>query len=235
MKTPSEMTGAEHSAFQELDDTIRAGAKTFMEVGHALVKMHEKRLYRTLFKTFQEYTESRGIGRRQAYNLMQAVQLTLELQSVHRGAHDSNAVNIGNLNRASVKGLNQLGKVPREKRKEVFEKAASKTTGKIDSKAVIDAAAEVMHTEKPKPSPKPEPLANPVLPASIIPPEPVKENPQTAQPLTLARFKKLLDELEAMIPDDCDHTLFRIAANELVKLQMNFRKGRREFNPYSSA
>lgn len=73
------------------------------------------------------------------------------------------------------------------------------------------------------------------LPNSVLPPEPVRpEKPAAQQPnkLTPERFQKVLEELEGMIPDDCDHTKFAIIANKFVERQMNFGRNKNESSAY---
>lgn len=218
------LTISEFSKFQELDETIRHGAKTFMAVGHALVKMHEGKLYRTLFKTFKEYAESRGIGHRQAYRLMEAVQLTLEIENVSRGSHDLNAENIEQLKKSSAKTILALAKVPKKSRAKVLKSAIQKSGGKLTGKIIEVEADEISHKPKRDKKDAREPEKVTVESEEII---------DVGFMLTPAEFQKKLDALEKLIPENADHEKFGIIANKFVERQMNFKSGKKEFNPYT--
>lgn len=114
------LSAVESAEFLKLDATIKAGAKTFMEVGHALVKVHEGKLYRAEFGTFKAYAESRGISAKQTYNLMNAVQLTMQLEAENKKVNpvhtDSDRKNIEDLKRSSAKAILELGKINPKKR-----------------------------------------------------------------------------------------------------------------------
>lgn len=206
MKKIEELTAADAAKFDSLDAQIKAGSKTFIEVGQALVTMHEGRLYRAEFKTFKEYAESRGIGRRQAYDLMAAVQLTLELESVRHAAHDQTIANIDVLKKSSAKAILALAKVPKAKRIEVLKRTVAETGGKPTASAIEKTAAQVTH----------------------------RSEPVSSDSITVKEFERLLLALESRIAADAEHEQFGAVANKFVQRQMNFRVGRKEYNPYSS-
>ena len=230
-KSTETLTKSQTSRFNELDKTITDGAITFLTVGRALVEMHKEKLYRRDFSTFEAYTESRGLKRRQAYTLMTAVQMSLELENVRHGAHDSDPINKGDVEKTSAKALEKLARAPKEKRAEIFSKAAKKSKGVPTAKAIVEVTAEVTH----------KPLPNPVLPAAAeptgehpsqkdIPDDIGKEKPAESVPVVLpevapaaeptpvqepsskpksllmtpARFKIELEILEARINEICD-------------------------------
>jgi len=151
MKTPTKskekekaLSKPEAQKFTKLDGIIKSGAKTFMEVGNALVDVHKGKLYREKFKTFEAYCASRGIKRRSAYQLMTAVQVSLSLENVQHAAQ------------SSVRTLNKLATVPPKKQKEVFEKAAAKAGGPPTEGEIIEAKAEVIPPDAPIEEPAPE-------------------------------------------------------------------------------
>lgn len=70
----------ETALLNECEETIAAGLTTFIEVGGALLTIHEGRLYRREFATFDEYCTAKWqIGRAYAYRLMEAVRALLTI------------------------------------------------------------------------------------------------------------------------------------------------------------
>ena len=72
----------------------------------------------------------RGIKRREAYKLMTAVQVSLELGDVPHGAQ------------TSKKALLALAEVPKKLRKQTFKDAAKKAKGTPTEKDIIEVSAE---------------------------------------------------------------------------------------------
>lgn len=67
------LTVPEKSTLHELEGVIESGLKTFVDVGLALVKIRDARLYRAGFKTFEEYCKERwGMSRIHAFRMIQA-------------------------------------------------------------------------------------------------------------------------------------------------------------------
>ena len=78
---------------EELDElercevVIRQGLQTFIEVGQALLTIRDKRLYRSEFKTFEEYCRSKwGMVQQSATRLIRAAETVAILQSEPRGS-----------------------------------------------------------------------------------------------------------------------------------------------------
>lgn len=183
------LTTKETNQFTKLDAIIVAGAKTFMEVGDALMKVRDAKLYRAKFATFEEYTESRGVSIRQAYRYMVAAETAKELKNVTRVSHDSDPINIEVIEGASENALNELAKTAPEKRAKVAAKAAKNNGGKLTTKSIKEAAAELDH--KAKPIVDVEPVKK-ELPA----PAPV----ETEKPMTPGLFETTIQLMEARIP-----------------------------------
>ena len=62
--------------------TIQKGLKSFMEVGHCLMTIRDKRLYRADYSTFESYCRDRwGISRPYAYKLMAGAKVVDDLSS----------------------------------------------------------------------------------------------------------------------------------------------------------
>jgi hypothetical protein len=65
------LTTQEMDLLEGYEEIIRDGLPTFLAVGRALAEIKRRRLYRTLFKTFQEYCDKR-LGMSRAFAHMQA-------------------------------------------------------------------------------------------------------------------------------------------------------------------
>lgn len=77
------LTVKEVSALTECERVIEAGQKTFVEVGQALLKIRESRLYRAEHGTFEEYCLSRwGMARSHAHRLIDAAAVTKNLSPI---------------------------------------------------------------------------------------------------------------------------------------------------------
>lgn len=88
------LTTTENTILSELESTIEHGLKTFVEVGNALMKIRDGRLYREQHDTFEDYCRGRwGIERRRAYQLMEAAQVidNLDVQNFTHQPNESQA------------------------------------------------------------------------------------------------------------------------------------------------
>lgn len=215
------LTKSEATEYKKLDEIIRTGAKTFMEVGSALVAMHEDKLYRDDFGTFEAYCKSRGIQRRQAYKLMTSVQMSFELK------------NEPSARSLAGSSLQTLAQIPADKRKDVLRTAAKRSGGAPTQQAIIDAQAEVL----------PQPLckvcevtfSNPIIEEQVeilrsetaiaaaelmAPPCPQEKLPK----MTPLRFLDELLTLESRIPADTaqpERCKYGVHANALAERLMN--------------
>lgn len=240
------LTKSEAEQFQNLDATIRDGAKTFMAVGKALVQMHEGKLYREKFQTFEEYAASVGLKRSNAYKLMGAVKTTLEIENVHNCGHDETQQNQGDREKvsgfASVNAMSKLTKFPKKKRDEIL--AAAKATGKITAASIEAAAATVMHTPQPE---KPAALKgvditklnqpetkwpDPSDPANQAPVQPAT---MSGGPLTPRQFESAIKALEqkaeaAAAGNQKERDKYGVILNAAAGRLLNPPKA--EYNPY---
>ncbi len=79
-KTP--LTPAEAKALSEYEQIIRTGLDTFVEVGNALYKIANQRLYRTTYATFELYCRDKWkFTARHANRLMLAAAVNENLES----------------------------------------------------------------------------------------------------------------------------------------------------------
>lgn len=76
------LTIVEKTELQQCEILIEHGFKTFIEVGAALMKIRDSRLYRQEFGTFEEYCNTRwGLEQRRAYLFMDAAKIADNLKS----------------------------------------------------------------------------------------------------------------------------------------------------------
>lgn len=127
------LPGGEASRFGELEDIITAGLNTFQNVGDALWEIRERKLYRCVYKTFQEYCRFRwGFSRQYAYRLMDAGQVVREMST--RG---------DKVLPTTERQARELKTVPASSRETVLIKANFKAKGgKATAKAIKTAKAE---------------------------------------------------------------------------------------------
>lgn len=145
MKPANKLSKEESARFEALQEAIRKGFASFVEVGSALVEISDKRLYREKYSTFDQYCEAEWkMTARHAYRMCQAAEVVKALPEKcdQLVANESSA--------------RALAKVPEAKRAEVIEKAAAK--GKVTAKAIKEAA-------------KP---AEPVKPAKVTQDDPIE-------------------------------------------------------------
>lgn len=75
------LTGVEATALDDLEGVIAKGMATFVEVGRALERIRDRRLYRETHSTFESYCKERwGISRGHAYRQIDGAQVVSVLQ-----------------------------------------------------------------------------------------------------------------------------------------------------------
>lgn len=73
----------EKKEFDRCELVIKQGLETFIEVGQALLKIREKRLYRLEFSTFEDYCRHRwGMARQRAHQMIEAANVVKELSTI---------------------------------------------------------------------------------------------------------------------------------------------------------
>jgi hypothetical protein len=146
---PNFLTSTENATLKRLESEIKAGQKTFVQVGLALSEIRDSKLYRGEFKTFDEYCQTRwGWKRQRAYELIQAaeVQSTLPVECNNIITNDSQA--------------RELAQVPAAARADVLKEVAA--AGPVTAKAIKKAAKRNAEPEEDRPRivcgpPKPDP------------------------------------------------------------------------------
>ena len=80
--TDNMITLEERSRLYQLEETIRQGLNTFVDVGNALLEIRDKRLYRQEYSTFEEYCrEQWNMKQSRAYQFMDSAKVVGNLQS----------------------------------------------------------------------------------------------------------------------------------------------------------
>lgn len=128
----------ETARLHDLESTIAHGLKTFVEVGSALARIREERLYRDGHATFEDYCREKwGMGRANAYELMAAAEVVGNLS----GTPDIPT---------SVSQARPLTKLEPEKQREVWQEAVETAPeGKVTAAHV---AATVERLTQPTPA-----------------------------------------------------------------------------------
>lgn len=156
----------ECNRLERLEGTIAAGIKTFIEVGRALAEIRDGHLYRQDHSTFESYCKARWqFTRQRAYQLIGAAEVagTLDLECKPR-------VDI-----PAEKVLRLLAPLPKEKRREVFDKAVEVAAGGgREEVTVSDVAAARVQLGLPR-TRRPSRTTSATAKAAI---RPVRSNPE---------------------------------------------------------
>lgn len=123
--------------FETLNDRVKAGLATYVEVGLALLEINERRLYKDAgYKTFADYTEAEhGFGRRQGYRMIQAAKVEPLAPGISQHAAET------------------LARIPEEDRAEVLDRAKDRQGATPTAEMLSDMHAEVKSEREPEPEP----------------------------------------------------------------------------------
>ena len=137
------LTVTESNRLKVLEKTIAQGQAVFVDVGLALAEIRDFKLYKSDYKTFEQYCRARWrFTKQHAYRLIEAAPIAKSHPRV-----------------TSERSARELAKVDPSQREEVLEKAAQ--TGKITGDAIEIAANLLKHkpsvTEKSPSKPAVEP------------------------------------------------------------------------------
>lgn len=128
----SEITLAESRDLVRLENVIKTGVETFMEVGAALAEIRDRRLYRIEYKTFEAYCREKwGMSRVQAHHLISGAKAVETLTIVNKTAITTESQ------------ARELAKVEPARREEVVEAAVAATSGNLTAAAIKEAAEVV--------------------------------------------------------------------------------------------
>lgn len=125
------LTRAEAETLNDCEQVIERGLGTFVEVGSALAKVRDSKLYRGTHGTFEAYLEERWqISRRHGYQLMESAEAVSSIE--HTGLplpeRESQA--------------RELAKLPEADRADAWAETLERTNGKPTAAAVREVSEE---------------------------------------------------------------------------------------------
>ena len=125
----------ERSRLFQLEETIRQGLNTFVDVGNALLEIRDKRLYRQEYHTFEDYCrEQWNMKQSRAYQFMDSAKVVGNLQS-------STIVELLPINESQARPLASLEP---EEQVEAWKRVITSTPeGNVTAKIVLKAVKEV--------------------------------------------------------------------------------------------
>lgn len=134
----SELTRPEVETLADCERVIEAGQRTFVEVGHALLRIRDSRLYRAKHDTFENYCLSRwGMARTYAHRLIEAAGVV------------KNLLPIGNTPKTEAV-VRSLTKLEPAQQREAWTKANEKAASEDRPVTARDVAEIVVEIEPPK-------------------------------------------------------------------------------------
>ena len=152
---PQKETIAQSSGGQELsnqllecENTIIKGLKTFVDVGSALAKIRDQKLFKPLHETFDDYLEKRwGFTKQHASHLILAA-----------GAHTLLAERVDDVKKlpTTERAMRELLKAPEDKRAAILDVAAK--DGEPTTESIAKARATVVPKKAAAKAPKPMPV-----------------------------------------------------------------------------
>jgi hypothetical protein len=150
MTTGLDLTDADFHTLDECEAVIRSGLRTFIDVGTALMRIRDGRLYRAGFPTFEDYCQAAwSLSRTRAYELMDAAGTV--------GAVSAIADTPPPANEGQARELRGL---PADTAAEVMRKAHDDSAGKVTASAIRQAREVVApRPAAPQPESAPDPWA----------------------------------------------------------------------------
>ncbi len=77
------LSRSERADLERLEEVVTRGKQTFLEVGSALVEIHNRKLYKSTHRAWDRYCKDRwGFARAHAYRLMQAARIVADMAKV---------------------------------------------------------------------------------------------------------------------------------------------------------
>lgn len=187
------LTTTESQTLSDCERIINRGLIGFKEVGNALLKIRDGKLYRQEHETFEAYCDSRwSMTRRRAYQIMESSEAVQSLPPglctiVHKEGP-----------------ARELAKVPAAQRANVVEVAAA--AGPVTARSIKQAAAKVVDpSPAPKLEPEPEPEPEPEFGSEADEVEPVA--PERKGPDAIYQGEKAIAFLEQIDTNDPNRDL----------------------------
>jgi len=158
--TETELSLDETDELQRCEQIVERGLKTFFEVGAALMRVRDLRLYRVEYHTFENYCQERwGITRRHANRLVESAEVV----------HNVGPIGPTPDNEAQARPLAKL-KDPEEQRK-AWERAVTTAAGRVTAAHVEQVVKEMIGQAAPAAvapaAAEPEPAPAQQMPAAV--------------------------------------------------------------------
>ena len=178
MGTETELSSDETLELERCETIIQRGLKTFFEVGAALLRIRDLRLYRTTHATFEDYCQLRWeLGRRYVNQIIAASQVHANLGAMAPKQLPSNERQARPLTKLPDPAL----------QREAWQQAvATAPDGRITAAHVAQVVQQFLREAEPAPSSTPAP------PATVIDVRPL----DATEPPTLAAVQARNAELE---------------------------------------
>ena len=140
----AQLTNTERGTLQHCEAAIQRGLESFVEVGTALMRIRDGRLYRDGFETFEAYCEERWrLSRRRAYQIMESASAADHVKNFsHPIRIESHAA--------------EIAKLPTPKAQVSAWKEAVKTAPKNDAGEPVITARHVEQVVRERMTEKPE-------------------------------------------------------------------------------
>ena len=152
LPTEGRLTVSEKAERRKLEGVIQNWLDSYADVGRALTRIRDAKLYRDQWKTFEAYVEDQfGFSRPRAYQLIDAVKQVNRVETLSTIV-DKNAEEV----LPNESAARALSKVDDEEIQEVLDVVVEdcQATGKpVTGKSIKDAAAKVADKKKDKPEP----------------------------------------------------------------------------------
>jgi len=133
------LTAAEQTEKQDLETAIKSGWKTFLEVGSAVAKIRDKKLYRNEYETFEEYLLNElGYSLPYAYSLIGSAEVNAQLSAIAE-------ITVKPLNEAQFR---ELIPVPEAKRVAAWKSAVKLAGDKTVTAKIVRQAASAFKPRK---------------------------------------------------------------------------------------
>lgn len=187
------LTVIEKIEFEQLEETIQNGLRTFYEVGFALTKIRNNRYYRATHRTFEQYCQGRwGFKKAHAYRLIASSEVRQNLSP------------IGDIS-VSESVLRPLVHLPPEKQREVYEEAVKAAPdGKVTAKHIEALVWKL-----------PLDMANQKYSQKVVAPiyEPKNNKPHILELCDKTKALKLMKEIDASDLSNEDKSFLMDAAS----------------------
>ena len=136
---PSKLNAIQTQELEKCEEIIRKGFGTFLEVGAALAKIRDEKLFLGKCETFDQYWKKElGISRTYAYNLIGSAEVSQQLSSIED-------IDVKPLNEAQLREL--IG-VKEEKRVDAWKRAVELAGDKPITAKIVRKAAEKFRPRK---------------------------------------------------------------------------------------